>query len=94
MIEGKCICFFREDLIERFKDIPFEEVNYQHLKILKNRGFLKNNLVMFVDNDENQKILKNRFGALGVIVPSSLIKYIKRGKLMEELLNLFIWNKE
>ena len=94
MIEGKCVCFFREDLIRRFKDIPFEEVGYQHLKILKNNPFLKSSLVMFVDKDGNQKILKNRFGSLGVIVSSSLIRHIKRGKLLEELLNSFVWDRE
>ncbi|MFA5398778.1 MAG: hypothetical protein WC346_22380 [Methanogenium sp.] len=92
MIEGKCVCFFRGDLIGRFKNIPFEEVDYQHLKISKNNPFLKNNLVMFVDDDGNQKIIKNRFGMTGVIVSSSLIKHIKRGKLLEELINLFIWD--
>lgn len=59
------IVFNRNDLLERFKDIPIEDIGYEHLPCSLD-DITSANIVLFVDG-EQKKILKNRWGYEGIV---------------------------
>lgn len=52
----------RDDLIEAIKDKPFNEIEIIHFKFFKNGIILHEAMVVFVDENGNTKIIKNRLG--------------------------------
>jgi len=91
MIQGTCTCFFRKDVIKRFGNLPFEDVNINHIVInlKKTPLFTKDHIIMFVDDDGRQKIVKNRYGRGGEITAFFDRKYIQGAKLLKEFIELF-----
>ena len=67
MIEQNAIFLFRDDIIERFRDIPDEDLDIPHFNVdiqkVKTSG-----VTIYVGNDYT-RVLKNRYSSLGVIVP-------------------------
>ncbi len=57
------IILYRTDLIERFSDLPIEEIEHHYFErhLLSNDIFLRAYLIIFVGEKEI-KILKDRFG--------------------------------
>ncbi len=56
----------REDLIERYNYVLFEEIEYSHFNISREH-LIEKPLIIFIDKAGRTKILKNRFGDQGAV---------------------------
>lgn len=56
------VAYFRSDLQEIFKNLPFSDIIYQTLSIAKTGVLVGDDLAIFIDEDGSTKILKNRLG--------------------------------
>jgi hypothetical protein len=89
MRDGKIKVVFREDLYPVNNTLPFEVIEIYHFKPTDNDPpFFSQDFILFIDGDSRQKVLKNRFGYQGVIIPQDP-KIIKGLKLFEEFVKLF-----
>jgi hypothetical protein len=89
MREGRIKVLFREDLYPINKDIPFEVIDIYHFKPTGNDPpFFAQDVILFIDGDSRQKVLKNRYGYQGVILPQDP-KIIRGLQLFEEFVKLF-----
>lgn len=73
MREETVLIAFREDLYEGYRNISMEALDFSHLKVDSVSKFLKQPMVIFVDNDMETKILKNRYGYIGMVTKPSRI---------------------
>jgi len=63
MIVTTAIYLFRNDLGEINKIIPFEDINLFHFSYKLGREKInKSSIIIFVDDNNETKILKNRYG--------------------------------
>jgi hypothetical protein len=67
MKKEEVLIAFREDLMEGHRTISIEQLEFIHLKVDSMEMFLKQPMVIFVDNDMETKILKNRYGYNGIV---------------------------
>jgi hypothetical protein len=59
--------FFRKDLRDIYKDMKIEEIDYYSLLVSSEETLRKGTLLMFVDDNGATKIVKNRYGKMGII---------------------------
>lgn len=68
MIKSDIMVLHPEDLLERFRNRYFSRVKL-HMFKLESRLYETVSVIMYCDTKLNTKILKNRFGCPGIILP-------------------------
>jgi hypothetical protein len=70
MIEGKILVARREDLKEKDREKPLEDisiVDFSNSGDSSMRNILNTDFVLFVDDDNRERIFKSRFGKDSII---------------------------
>jgi hypothetical protein len=75
--------YTKKDLLESCKDMPFDKLNYCHFKQSKMPIQIAS-LVLFIDDEGNTHLIKNRFGKPGVVISPSTYHKIKELKNIAE----------
>jgi hypothetical protein len=74
MTEEKVLIAFREDLLEGYRSISINDLEFIHLNVGSMTKFLTQPMVIFVDHDMETKILKNRYGYNGIVTRPIRVK--------------------
>ena len=71
METARCIILRRDDLIKSSEDKPFIDIKYDDFRNEPfDDKFRINEIILFIDNNGQTKLLKNRWGNQGVVYES------------------------
>ena len=63
-----CLILEREDLLLNYQDKNIIDIEYHHFKHDPSFFYKSQSIVIFVDNNSETKIIKNRYGYEGLVV--------------------------